>query len=112
MTEPWVRPTHRRFTLHVDFVAVDEMRAHSQADAYVQGLGQLRPEVDTHTARMSVEGDWSRSTPVFCGAPGPDVSDVCVDGTGHPGLHQGPGASRRWTDDEVPRAPDNAGDLG
>jgi hypothetical protein len=64
------RPELRRFTLHVDFMAVDEQEARSQADAYAEGLNRLRPEVDCYTARISVEGDWSRTTAAFCGASG------------------------------------------
>jgi hypothetical protein len=106
------KPTLRRFTLHIDFMAADEHQAHRQTEAYAQGLGQLRSEIDTYTARVSVEGNWSMSTPAFCGAPGPDPNDVCVDSAGHPGLHHGPGATGQWSEDATPTAPDGAEDLG
>jgi hypothetical protein len=86
----------RRYTLHLDFVAADEQQARRLAEAYAQGLTDLRPEVDGYTARLSAGDDWSRPTAVFCGAPGPDATDVCTDSAGHPGRHHGPGASHHW----------------
>ena len=102
----------RRFTFHVDFMAVDERQARLQAEWYAQGLGHLRSEVDTYTACVSVEGNWLGSVVVFCGAPGPDSTDVCTDSAGHGGWHHGPGASHRWSDDQAPKAPDIIEDLG
>jgi hypothetical protein len=96
----------RRFTLHVDFVAADEAGALRQAEAYAQGLLCLRGEVDAHTARVSADGGWLGAAPVFCGAPGPAVGDVCVRRAGHQGGHRGPGPSGEWAEEEVPRAPE------
>jgi len=100
------QPALRRFTVHLDFMAVDERQARGHAQAYAEGLNRLRPEVDTYTARVSMDGDWSRLAVVFCRTPGPDVTDVCTDSAGHSGWHHGPGASNRWSRDGVPRAPD------
>jgi hypothetical protein len=103
LTETW---PGRRFTFHVDFMAADEESALHQAEAYAQGLLHLRGEVDSLTSRVSADGDWLATTTVFCGAPGPAPGDVCLDRTAHAGWHHGPGPSRRWQDEDVPRTPD------
>jgi hypothetical protein len=102
----------RKFTLHLDFLAVDKEQARLRAEQYARALNMLRPEVDCFTARLSADGDWRCPMAVFCGSPGPHEMDVCVGSAGHPGLHDGPGASGRWGDDQVPRAPDTAEGLG
>ena len=93
------RPAARRYTLHIDFLAPDDRTAIFQAEAYALALNQLRPEVDCHTALISPPGRPTRLLPVFCGAPGPDPTDTCVDVAGHPGTHHGPGATARWPAD-------------
>ena len=102
----------RLFTVHLDFVAASEPEALVQAVTYAEGMNTLRPEVDCFTARMSADGNWSRSAAVYCGAAGPDEGDVCLDSAGHAGWHHGPGVTDHWDDDEVPAVPDTIEDLG
>lgn len=96
----------RRFTLHVDFLATDDRGALNQAEAYVEALNLLRLEIDGYTARVSRDGGWTASMPVYCGAPGPDPTDVCTERAAHPPPHSGPGITGRWNDGDLPRAPD------
>jgi hypothetical protein len=102
-------PGTRNFTVHVDFLAKDEAQAAFRAVQYVEALNTLRPEVDSFRARVSAEGDWSASVPLFCNAPGPDPMDICLERLGHDGYHNGPGTTGNWTDRDVPAAPDNIG---
>jgi hypothetical protein len=99
------------FTLHLNFAARDEDQAALRAVQYAEALNLLRPEVDSYRARVSAQADWPASVPLFCNSPGPSAADCCVYRFGHEGRHHGPGPSRVWTDDEVPTAPDDPGDL-
>lgn len=99
-------PPLSRFTLHVDFLAADHSAALDLAEAYTEALNLLRLELDGYTARVSADGDWTRPATVYCGAPGPDPSDVCTRRDGHPGPHRGPGVAPQWTDAQVPHTPD------
>lgn len=68
-----------------------------------------------YTARVSVNGNWSQTSPVYCGAPGPHAYDRCTDTSGHEGNHSG-GMTGSWTEEDVPKAPNTvegvAGVLG
>ena len=97
----------RSFTIHLEFLAVDEAAAVAQAAAYAEALNTLRPEVGTYGARVSTHGNWSVSSPVYCGAPGPRPHDMCTEITGHAGGRHRQGTLRRWTDDEVPQVPND-----
>ncbi|HEU4425296.1 MAG TPA: hypothetical protein VFR67_22420 [Pilimelia sp.] len=91
-----LNPPPYRFTLHVDFTAIDPDLAGAVAATLVLGLGTLCPHVEMDSALVSpvnVPGD---STPVFCGAPGPGGAS-CEDLYGHPGLHAEAGVNGlRW----------------
>jgi hypothetical protein len=75
-------PGHR-FTLHLDFTAVDAEQARVLAAALAECLGLLRPEVDAYTAAMSRNSDWAVAQPVFSAI---DDSDrrPCADIADHP----------------------------
>lgn len=102
-----MRGAERRYTLHVDFTADDDLQARILAEMYTRGLNYMRLEVDFYTARVSSDANWDESDPVICLAPGPDPSDICSDIFNHSGTHNGPGASHVWGEDEVPRMPDS-----
>lgn len=105
VTDEW--PGSVTYTLHMQFLAADGRQAVSRARRYVESLNLVRPEVEAYTARVSA-GEHLLGTAVFCGSPGPDVTDVCVDVAGHPGRHHGPGATRTWSQEQVPIPPDTA----
>lgn len=109
LLEAWTdeRTGARLFTMHLDFMAVDEAQARIRAEAYARALNYVRVEVDCFTARVSMGENWSNAMPVFCGSPGPDPSDVCTDVAGHPGFHHGCGATGQWGEPDVPAAPDH-----
>lgn len=61
-----------------------------------EGLGLLRPEVQTYSALLSADGRWGDPQPVFCLAAGPGGA-FCADLAGHPGLHAEAGINGlRW----------------
>jgi hypothetical protein len=85
-----------RFTLHLDFNAVDPDLAAAVAATLVHGLGTLCPNVEVHSARVSPPGLPELAHQVFCLAPGPDGA-ACEDLDGHPGQHSEAGVSGlRW----------------
>ncbi len=74
----------RRYTLHVDFAADDPAKARELAVALATGLGVLRPDVETYSARLSAGDRWTDAQPAFCMADGPDGA-FC----GYPARHEG-----------------------
>lgn len=100
-----------RFTLHVDFLAPDQSAALDLAETYAEALNLLRLEIDSYTTQVTADGTWTKPTPVYCGAPGPDPSDVCTRRNGHHHTHHGPGTTPEWTDEQIPRTPDTIDDL-
>jgi hypothetical protein len=93
---------HHHYTLHLDFAAVDSFTARSLACDLAEGLGLLRPEVETYSARVSGTGRRSDQQPVFCLAAGPN-GEFCADLAGHPGSHTEAGINgMRWNDPDIP----------
>ncbi|WP_435209867.1 hypothetical protein [Micromonospora sp. bgisy143] len=96
------RPTGRRWTLHLSYLATDLMEARDQAVVYTEGLTTLRPEVAAGAALLSRADAWQHVEPVFCGRSGPD-NEVCMDVTGHPGFHSAAGIGGLcWGDGDGP----------
>jgi hypothetical protein len=62
--------------------------------------------VDCYRAQVSPQGNWSMAVPLYCNAPGPYAMDVCLVPCGHGGDHAGPGPTGRWSDNDIPTAPD------
>ena len=91
-----LNPPPYRFTLHVDFTAIDPNLAGAVAATLVLGLGTLCPHVETESALVSAADTPDGRHPVFCGAPGPGGA-CCEDLYGHPGLHAEAGVNGlRW----------------
>ena len=91
-----LNPPPYRFTLHVDFTAIDPNLAGAVAATLVLGLGTLCPHVETESALVSAADTPDGRHPVFCGAPGPGGAS-CEDLHGHPGLHAEAGVNGlRW----------------
>jgi hypothetical protein len=91
--------SHRphRYTLHLDFAATDAKAAQELAVDLAEGLGLLRPDVETYSALLTSDGRWEDPRPVFCLAAGPD-GVFCADLAGHPGWHAEAGISGlRWS---------------
>jgi hypothetical protein len=74
----------RRYTLHLDFAADGPAKARELAVALATGLGILRPDVETYSARLSAGGRWTDAQPAFCMADGPGGA-FC----GYPARHEG-----------------------
>ncbi|MFY1703223.1 MULTISPECIES: hypothetical protein [Micromonospora] len=85
-----VADAHRRWTLHLSYLADDLQAAREQAVVYTEGLMILRPELPGDAALLSRADAWNQVEPLFCGLPGPD-GEVCADVTGHPGFHSAAG---------------------
>jgi hypothetical protein len=71
----------RRYTLHRDFTADDPAGARELVVALATGLGLLRPEVETYSARLSAGDRCAAGRPVFCLADGPEGA-FCMAGSG------------------------------
>ncbi len=88
----------RRYTLHLDFDADDPAKARESAVALATGLGILRPEVETYSARLSFGSRWTDARPAFCMADGPRGA-FCAHAAGHDGWHAEGGVDgMRWGD--------------
>ena len=94
------RRSHR-YTLHLDFTATDAAAARALAVDVAEGLGLLRPDVETYSARLSRSGQPADLQPVFCLATGPDGA-FCADLARHPGWHTEAGINGlRWGRDDA-----------
>jgi len=92
------RPPHR-YTLHLEFAAANAMAARELAVNLAEGLGLLRPEIETYSALLSAGERWCEPQPVFCLSAGPG-GVFCADLAGHPGWHAEAGINGlRWGQD-------------
>jgi hypothetical protein len=88
------------YTLHIDFTAPSFADAQLIATDLAGGLGRLRADVDTCSARVSETTEPARSQPVFCGVSGPD-GERCADEPDHGGWHVESGVNgRAWSEHE------------
>jgi hypothetical protein len=88
------------YTLHIDFTAPSFAHAQLIAIDLAQGLGHLRADIDTCSARVSSPTTPEQPQPVFCGARGPD-GERCADEPEHGGYHAEGGVDgRAWSDHE------------
>jgi hypothetical protein len=95
---------HRRWTLHLSYLADDRQAARERAVVYTEGLMILRPEVPGTAALLSRADAWNQVEPLFCGRLGPD-GEVCADVTGHPGFHGAAGLGGLcWGEGDTPTA--------
>jgi hypothetical protein len=100
-----------RFTVYLDFVAVDAEAARVFAAGLAKGLGALCIQVDAGSALWSPAGLAGCAEPVFCAAVGPD-GQVCADVYGHAGWHAEAGADRlRNASGDLPDRMHTLGDL-
>jgi hypothetical protein len=90
------QPSHH-YTLHLDFAATNAAAAQTVAVDLAEGLGLLRPEIETYSARLSTVDLRGDPQPVFCLAPGP-AGAFCADLAGHSGWHAEAGINGlRWS---------------
>ncbi len=78
------------YTLHLDFAADSPAAARELAVALAEGLGILRAEVETYSARLSAGGRWVDAESLFCMASRPEGA-FYGSAAGHPGWPQRPG---------------------
>lgn len=89
---------HRRWTLHLTYLADDLPAARDRAVVYVEGLTVLRPELSANAVLLSRADTWNQVAPLFCGQVGPD-GEICADTLGHAGFHHATGLGGfRWGD--------------
>jgi len=80
------------YTLHLDFAADSPAAARELAVALAEGLGILRAEVETYSARLSAGGRWVDAELLFCLASRPEGA-FCGSAPGRPGSHAEAGAT-------------------
>lgn len=90
------------YTLHIDFTAPSFAHAQLIAVNLAEGLGRLRADIDTCSARVSSPTTPDQFQPVFCGARGPD-DERCADEPEHGGYHAESGVDGRVWSDHEPR---------
>lgn len=93
-------PPGTGYTLHIDFTASSFAHAQLVAATVAEGLGRLRADIDTCSARVSSATAPDQLQPVFCGAAGPD-GERCADEPEHGGWHVEGGVNgRAWSENE------------
>ncbi len=89
------------YTLHLDFAADSPAAARELAVTLAEGLGILRDEVQTYSARLSAGARWVEAESLFCTAGGPEGA-FCGSAAGRTGPHAEAGVDglRRGDGDE------------
>src|SRR5437762_86988 len=83
--------------VHGRAAATTATAAQTVAVDLAEGLGLLRPEIETYSARLSTVDLRSDPQPVFCLALGP-AGAFCADLAGHSGWHAEAGINGlRWS---------------
>ena len=92
--------SERTYTLHINFTAVSDPHAELLGVRLAEGLGRLRMEGETSSARLSSAINPGHGRPLFCGAVGPD-GERCADEPEHGGWHvEGCVNGAAWSDNE------------